>query len=136
MTGTVACSTSSASVEWKAVRAMIASTRRLMTRAVSATVSWPPRWISPGRRYCAWPPSSVMPASKLMRVRVDGCSKIIASVRPSRKGVSGPPPVERLERGGQVEQAEQLLARVVLVGEVVAAAQGGEAGQRGRVEVS
>ena len=84
MTGTVACSTSSASVVWKAVRAMIASTRRLMTRAVSATVSWPPRWISPGRRYCACPPSSVMPASKLIRVRVDGCSKIIASVRPSR----------------------------------------------------
>ncbi len=89
MTGTVASAASSASVVWKAVRAMMASTRRLMTRAVSATVSCPPRWISPGRRYWAWPPSSVMPASKLMRVRVDGCSKIIAKVRPARKGVRG-----------------------------------------------
>ena len=74
-----------------------------------------------------------MPASKLMRVRVDGCSKIIASVRPSRYGRERPPPVQRLQRDGQVEQAEQLLAREVLVGEEVAAAQGGEAGQRGRV---
>ena len=75
-----------------------------------------------------------MPASKLMRVRVDGCSKIIASVRPSKVRRERPSPVERLEGDGQVEQAEQLLARVVLVGEVVAAAQGGEAGQRGRID--
>ncbi len=66
---------------------MIACVRRESTMAVSLMLSRPGRWISPGRRYWACPPSSVMPASKLTRVRVEGCSKIIASVLPGRKGV-------------------------------------------------
>lgn len=65
---------------WRFTRAMRTSTSEPMTRAVSSRVSWPPSWMVPGPKNCAWPPRSVMAVSKEMRVRVDTCWKIMPSV--------------------------------------------------------
>ena len=72
--------------------------------------------ISPSRRTTAWPPSSLMPTSNEIRVRVDGFSKISATLRPverSRREAVG------LQLGGALEQAGQLIARKLLAGEEV-----------------
>ena len=100
-------------------------------RAVSAMLSRPGRWISPGRRYRALPPSSAKPFSKLTRVRVEAASKIIARCWPGRNGVSGRLLPQRLEVHRQPEQVLELLARVVEVGEEVAPAKRAERGEGG-----
>ena len=81
ITGTSAAAASARIVSCSRVRASITSHMRERTRAVSATDSRPPRWISPGFRYRAWPPSFAIATSKETRVRVDGSSKIIPSER-------------------------------------------------------
>src|SRR3546814_179356 len=68
---------------------MMASTERDSTRAVSATVSPRPSWVPEGSSTTAWPPSWVAATSKETRVRVDGFSKIIASVLPA-SGLASP----------------------------------------------
>ncbi len=45
-----------------------------------------PSWLSPVARWTAWPPSCAIPTSNETRVRVDGFSKIIPSVRPASHG--------------------------------------------------
>jgi hypothetical protein len=55
---------------------------RPSTRAVSATVSFLPSWISPLPRYSGWAPSSMQATVKAQRVRVDGFSKISAMLLP------------------------------------------------------
>ena len=54
---------------------------RLMTLALSSMGSARPSWLSPVVRCTTAPPIWYMPASKLMRVRVEAFSKIIAKVR-------------------------------------------------------
>ncbi len=81
MTGTPdqrASSTSSAS-SWE--RTPIAATWRLRTSAVSRSDSPRDSCISPGRTTIGCPPSSTIPASNDVRVRVDGFPKISATVR-------------------------------------------------------
>ena len=82
MTGMVAWRLISTRSSWAKTRAMIPSTYRDSTRAVSATVSPRRSWMSADARLSAWPPSWYMPASKDTRVRVDGFWKIMARVRP------------------------------------------------------
>ena len=82
ITGTVACSASSARVSGRKVRIMIASTKRLSTRAVSATVSPWPSCSSDPLSTIDSPPIWRMPTSKLSRVRVEGFSKISATILP------------------------------------------------------
>jgi hypothetical protein len=53
-------------------------------RAVSGTDSPRESWVSSRRSTTGWPPSSKTPASKDSRVRVEGFSKISATLRPSR----------------------------------------------------
>ncbi len=89
MTGTVDHAASSLTVSLSLERISMAALYWLRVRAVSAMLSRPGRWISPGRRYSALPPSSAKPFSKLTRVRVEAASKIIARCLPGRKGVSG-----------------------------------------------
>ena len=62
---------------------MMASTKRESTRAVSASVSPRPSCISCAVSVIASPPSWRMATSKETRVRVEGLSKIIASVLPA-----------------------------------------------------
>src|SRR5688500_1791581 len=62
---------------------MIASTIRLSTRAVSATVSPRPSCVVAASSTSEVPPSCRIAMSKLTRVRVEFFSKIIASTRPS-----------------------------------------------------
>ena len=53
-------------------------------------VSPRPSWVSPRPSMIVWPPSSRMPTSNDTRVRVEGFSKIMASVLPPN-GLSCPP---------------------------------------------
>src|SRR5476651_1614760 len=53
-------------------------------------VSPRPSWVSPRPSMIVWPPSSRMPTSNDTRVRVEGFSKIMASVLPA-SGLSWPP---------------------------------------------
>ena len=80
MTGAAECFARFTTSGWRFTRAMRMSTSEPMTRAVSSRVSWPPSWMVPGPKNCAWPPRSVMAVSKEMRVRVDTCWKIMPSV--------------------------------------------------------
>ena len=65
---------------------MIPWTKRLITLAVSSTVSlWTPICILDSSMYRACPPSSVMATSKEILVRVLGFSKIMARVFPLRE---------------------------------------------------
>ena len=89
ITGTVDHSASSLTVSFFLARISMAELYCDSVRAVSAMLSRPGRWISPGRRYRALPPSSAKPFSKLTRVRVEAASKIIARCWPGRNGVSG-----------------------------------------------
>ena len=57
---------------------------------MSAIVSPRPSWVSVRPSMIVWPPSSRMPTSNDTRVRVEGFSKIIASVLPPN-GLSWPP---------------------------------------------
>ena len=82
-TGTVAWRASSASVSSLPVRSPIAATWRESTSAVSRIDSPRVSCSSPGRITIGWPPSSTIPASKLVRVRVEGCSNTSATLRPS-----------------------------------------------------
>ena len=119
--------TSSAQGLVKGGAPMMASTSRLTTRAVSATVWWPPRWISPGRRYCACPRARSWRPEADARARgrmfEDHRQRATLEERRQRAGA-----VAGFEGNSQVEHAQQLLAGVVLVGEEVAAARAGEAG--------
>src|SRR5918993_5846681 len=54
-------------------------------------VSPRPSWVSPRPSMIVWPPSSRMPTSNDTRVRVEGFSKIMASVLPPN-GLSWAPP--------------------------------------------
>ena len=65
------------------VRSPIAATWRDRTSAVSRTDSPRVSCSSSGRRTMGWPPSSTIPASNEIRVRVEGFSKMSATVRPS-----------------------------------------------------
>ena len=111
MTGMVAWRLISTRSSWEKTRAMIPSTKRESTRAVSATVSPRRSWMSFAPRFRAWPPSWNMPASKDTRVRVDGFWKIMASVLPAqrvaeRAGVG-------LDAAGEVEDLGEVGAGVV-----------------------
>ena len=116
-TGTSACSASSASVASEPVRSPIAATLRDSTSAVSRTDSPRASCSSPGRTTIGWPPSSTMPASNDVRVRVDGCSNTSATLRPSSAR-------ERERRGLQrqraVEQRGELAGGQLGTGEEVA----------------
>src|SRR4029450_775616 len=79
----VACRASSSTSAWLAARATITSTQRDRFSATSRGDSRVPTPIWSAVRKMAWPPSWVMPASKVTCVRSDGCSKYIAIVRPS-----------------------------------------------------
>ena len=57
---------------------------------MSAMVSPRPSWVSVRPSMIVWPPSSRMPTSNDTRVRVEGFSKIMASVLPPN-GLSCPP---------------------------------------------
>ena len=83
MTGTVACSASSASVSSLPVRSPIAATWRDSTSAVSRADSPRESCISAGRSTIGCPPSSTIPTSNDVRVRVEGFSNSSATVRPS-----------------------------------------------------
>ena len=113
-TGTEPCSASSSSVSCGPVRTQIACTKRDSTSAVSRTDSPRESCISPSRSTIGVPPSSATPTSNEMRVRVEGRSKISATLRPSSARE-----IEAvgLELGGAVEQRPQLLARNLLSGE-------------------
>ncbi len=80
-TGTLAARASPSTVACLSVRASITSHIRESTFAVSPRDSRPPRCISPGLRYSAWPPSFAIATSKETLVRVEGSSKIIPSER-------------------------------------------------------
>jgi hypothetical protein len=78
--------------EWAASSWSIASgpvriptAQRCLEKTIAVSRSDSPResWRSVARRITGWPPSSWMPASKERRVRVEGCSKISATLRPS-----------------------------------------------------
>ena len=81
---------------------MTTSTKRDITRAVSAMDSPRPSCISAPVSMSVSPPSSRMPTSKEMRVRVDGLSKIIASTLPA----SGRPGAKRPSRARLALRAE------------------------------
>ena len=81
ITGTVACSASSATSSSGPVRIPIAATWRESTYAVSRTDSPRVSCRSSVRSTIGWPPSSAMPASNDTRVRVEGFWKISATVR-------------------------------------------------------
>ena len=82
-TGTDPCSASSSRVSCGPVRTQIACTKRDSTSAVSRTDSPRESCISLSRSTSGVPPSSATPTSKEIRVRVDGRSKISATLRPS-----------------------------------------------------
>ena len=83
ITGTVANSARPATSAWGTVRTPIADTNRDSTWAVSRIDSPREICISPSRRISGWPPSSATPTSNETRVRVEGCSKISATLRPA-----------------------------------------------------
>ncbi len=83
MTGISAAAAISSAIAWPNVRTMIPSTQRSRLRATSATLSRVPAPTSAVERWTAWPPSWVIPASKVTRVRRLGFWKSIARVRPA-----------------------------------------------------
>ena len=83
MTGTLECAASSSSAASEPVRSPITAAWRESTRAASPIDSPRVSCISSERRIIGWPPSSNTPASNEVRVRVEGFSKISATVRPS-----------------------------------------------------
>ena len=83
-TGTCAWAASSRSRSSLFVRSPIAAAWRENTSAVSRTDSPRVSWSSLARSTIGWPPSSVMPASIDVRVRVEGCSNSSATVRSCR----------------------------------------------------
>ena len=121
-TGTVACSASSASAASEPVRSPIAATWRESTSAVSRTASPRASCSSPGRSTIGCPPSSTMPASNDVRVRVEGCSNTSATLRrSSTREASG----SAFSSSARVEQRVQLGRRELGSGEEVAR-QGGQ----------
>ena len=82
-TGTVAVCASSSSSASGPVRTPIAAMWRDSTRAVSPTDSPRESCSSSRRSTTGWPPSSKIPASNDRRVRVEGFSKMSATLRPS-----------------------------------------------------
>ena len=83
ITGTSACSASSITLPWSTVRMTMASTNRDNTFAVSSIVSPRPSCMSRPASTTGWPPSRAMPTSNDTRVRVDGCSKMRATLLPA-----------------------------------------------------
>src|SRR5580658_6063706 len=77
------------------MRIMMTSTKRDSTRAVSAMVSPRPSCISAPVSMIASPPSSRIPTSNETRVRVEGRSKIMASVLPASGREAGSAPLTR-----------------------------------------
>ena len=126
-TGTVACAASSASVASEPVRSPIAATWRERTSAVSRTDSPRVSCSSPGRRTIGWPPSSTIPASNDVRVRVEGCSKISATVRPGERARRGR---RRLEGERAVQDRVEIAGRQLGAGEQVARQAGQSRGIR------
>ena len=120
MTGIPAYWASSKTAWWSKVRAMMPSTQRPRLRATSGTVSRTPNLPS---RYTAWPPSWVMPASKVTRVRSEGFSNSIASVCPLANLRLGLVELASLEPGGDVQYQQEFVARQPLDAKDVSAAQ-------------
>ena len=79
----------------------MAATWRLSTRAVSLIGSPRPSWDSVESMIIGWPPSSAMPTSNEIRVRVEALSNKTAIAR--RTGERGDQVRVGLEGVGQVE---------------------------------
>ena len=107
-TGTCACAASSRRRSSLPVRRPIAAAWRENTSAVSRIDSPRVSWSSFARSTIGWPPSSTIPASIDVRVRVEGCSNSSATVRSSstREAVG-----LGLQRERAVEQGVQLARR-------------------------
>ena len=82
----------------------MAATWRERTSAVSRTDSPRASCSSPGRSTIGWPPSSAIPASNDVRVRVDGISNTSATLRPGEL---------QLARGESVRDTALVLSRHV-----------------------
>ena len=95
------------------VRATIASTQRERLRATSRRRLARADPDCSGRSRIAWPPSWVMPASKVTWVRSEGFSKYIASVRPRSVCGRSPSLRERLQLARAREHREQRVRRPV-----------------------
>ena len=92
ITGTEPWPANSSTISWAKVRAAMMSTRRSSTRTQSAGVSRLPSCTSSGPRKSVLPPSSVMPMSKVARVRRLGFWNRRASFFPARSGRDRPSP--------------------------------------------
>ena len=90
ITGTLPYWARASTSSWPKVRIIMPSTYRDSTRAVSCTGSPRPIWEPSAPSTTAYPPSWLMPTSKLTRVRVEDFSKIMPKHLPFRAGCSMP----------------------------------------------
>ena len=99
------------------MRTPTAATWRESTSAVSRSASPRESWSSSERSTTGWPPSSWTPTSNDSRVRVEGFSKISATLRPaSAREESG----ARLQLDRAVEQRVELGGAQLGAGEEMA----------------